>query len=77
MHFLNWILDQQEEPGNLGVFSKVIWQDINNGCGARFTSPIEWRIHFNKKHPTKADTLNGLLAAAYVQYVNSITPDKE
>jgi len=77
VHFLNWILDQQEEPGNLGIFSKVIWQDINNGCGARYTTPLEWRSHFDKKHPRTKERLNALLSAAYIQYASAFTAEKE
>ena len=72
MHFLDWALDQQDELGPLGVVSKVLWQDINNGCGARYTTPAEWHDHFNKKHPRTADKLSNLVATAYVEYVKSL-----
>ena len=75
MHFLDWTLDQQDEFGNLGTIAKVLWQDINNGCGARYTTPMEWRAHFQQKHPKKADILSNLLAVAYVEYSKTLTKE--
>ena len=77
MHFLNWVLDKQEAPGNLGLFAKVVWNDINNGCGARYTSPVEWRIHFNKKHPKTAEKLSQLLSVAYTEYTKSLSDENK
>ena len=76
MHFLNWVLEKQDEPGNLGVFAKVLWQDINNGCGARYTTPLEWRGHFDKKHPRTKEKLNALLSQVYLQYADSFNEEK-
>lgn len=71
MHFLDWALDQQDELGNLGKISKVFWQDINNGCGARYTTPKEWERHFVEKHPRSSEKLIELLTIASVEYVKS------
>jgi len=68
VHFLNWILEQDEEPGGLGLFSSIIYQDINNGCGLRFTEPSEWKAHFEIKHKKTAPILTGLLEDAFVAY---------
>jgi hypothetical protein len=68
VHFLNWVLEQDEEPGGLGLLSNLIYQDINNGCGLRFTEPTEWKAHFELKHRKTAKVLTGLLEDAYVSY---------
>jgi len=70
VHFLDWILEQQAEPGVAGVFGKLIYQDINNGCGARFTTPMEWQYHFTLKHKKNVHTLTSLLEDAYVAYLD-------
>ena len=70
MHFLDWVLEQQAEPGVAGVFGKLIYQDINNGCGARFTTPMEWQYHFTLKHKKNVHTLTSLLEDAYVAYLD-------
>ena len=68
MHFLNWVLEQDEEKGPIGLFSSVLYQDINNGCGLRFTEPVEWKAHFELKHKKTARVLNDLLEDAFVAY---------
>lgn len=68
MHFLNWLLEQQDEPGDSGLLANVIWADINNGCGLRFTSPVEWSQHFSIKHKKTAEILNDLLNEAFILY---------
>lgn len=76
MHFLNWILEQQESPGEVGLFGTIIYNDINNGCGMRFTEPMEWQDHFNDRHKKTAKVLNSLLLEAYVGYRDSFNADK-
>lgn len=68
MHFLNWVLEQDEEKGPLGLLSSILYQDINNGCGLRFTEPVEWKAHFELKHKKTARVLNDLLEDAFVAY---------
>ena len=70
MHFLDWVLEQQEEPGVAGVLGILIYQDINNGCGARFTTPMEWQHHFTTKHKKNTPTLTSLLEDSYVAYLD-------
>ena len=72
MHFLNWVLDQKEEPGDLGLISAVMWADINNGCGLRYTSPVEWNHHFDSKHKKTSELLNGMLTEAFILYANRL-----
>lgn len=68
MHFLNWVLEQSEEPGDVGLFSAIVYNDINNGCGARFTNPMEWQEHFVTKHKRTARVLIELLLESYTVY---------
>jgi hypothetical protein len=70
VHFLDWVLEQQTEPGVAGVFGQLIYQDINNGCGARFTTPMEWQYHFTLKHKKNVHALTSLLEDAYVAYLD-------
>ena len=74
MHFLSWILDKRDEPGDVGLISNAIWTDINNGCAVRYTEPIEWAVHFIRHHPRMSKALNSKLAVAKVEYENSLTP---
>ena len=76
MHFLDWLLEQQEEPGVAGVFGRLIYQDINNGCGLRYTEPNEWAALFSKKHPQKKDFLIGILDDAFISYLNRFNAEK-
>jgi hypothetical protein len=76
MHFLDWALEQQGEPGVAGSFGRVIYQDINNGCGNRFTNPMEWREHFNAKHKRTTHVLCNMLEEAYESYLNRFNAEK-
>jgi len=76
MHFLDWILSQQEEPGIAGALGRVIYQDINNGCGARFTTPLEWNDHFSKKHKRTFSVLETMLENAFEAYLNRLNAEK-
>jgi len=69
-------LEQDEEPGGIGLFSNIIYQDINNGCGARFTTPAEWKAHFEVKHKRTASVLTGLLNEAFIVYSKSFNDKK-
>jgi hypothetical protein len=72
VHFLDWTLEQSDVLGNLGLISRTLAQDINNGCGSRFTTLSEWEDHFITKHPRTAEKLTNLVALAHVEYVNSL-----
>lgn len=58
------------------MFSSVVYNDINNGCGLRFTDPLEWQDHFNNKHKRTANVLNGLLTESYIAYTESFSAEK-
>lgn len=72
MKFLSWLLDQIDEPTRVGRFGKVCWDDINNGCASTKFGPMDWRDHFNEKHPSTADNLNSLLVMAYSVYIKTL-----
>jgi hypothetical protein len=72
VHFLNWVLEQDGEPGGLGLISKVIYQDINNGCAPRFTEISEWKTHFFLEHPKTHKTINTLIDEAVIYYLHNV-----
>lgn len=76
MHFLDWTLKQQEALGGVGLFSSLLYQDINNGCGLRYTDPMEWQEHFNTKHRKTASVLNNLLLETVTAYNNRFNAEK-
>jgi hypothetical protein len=76
VHFLDWTLKQHDALGGLGLFSNILYQDINNGCGLRYTDPMEWQEHFNTKHKKTARVLNGLLLDTVEAYNNRFNAEK-
>ena len=68
MRFVTWLLDQQDTGGTTARFSKLAWDDVNNGCASpRFTAQ-EWIEHFKDKHEEKADILTEMLFTSFVEY---------
>jgi hypothetical protein len=67
---MQWLLDNLDIPGN--KFAKIIWDDVNNGCGSSRFSPSEWRAHFYIKHEATATNLEYLLIESYTAYARTI-----
>jgi hypothetical protein len=76
MHFLDWTLAQQGEPGTAGALGRLLYTDINNGCGVRFTSPIEWNEHFSIRHSRTQHVLSSMLSDTYEAYLDSFNAEK-
>jgi hypothetical protein len=72
--FLVWILNQTEEEEVVGVLARIIWKDINNGCGNTcFRSSRSWLAHFEEKHTKNYPLLKAMLAQVYEAYLASYT----
>jgi len=76
MHFLDWVIEQKDGPGTAGSFGRLIYNDINNGCGARFTTPMEWQAHFIKYHKRNVHILESLLEDAFDAYLDRFNAEK-
>jgi hypothetical protein len=57
-----------DTPSRATVFGKLIWNDINNGCGSSKFTAVDWRSHFEDKHPERCKKLTDMLLLAYVEY---------
>jgi hypothetical protein len=68
MTFNTWLFDNLDTPSRTNVFSKLIWDDINNGCASSKFTAIQWRDHFKEKHPESKDKLTDMLILAYAKY---------
>jgi hypothetical protein len=73
VRFITWLFDNLDDPTKVGVFAKICWDDVNNGCALSKWGPIEWKEHFEVKHPDSANKLIYLLSVAYAQYVLSLS----
>lgn len=68
MSFNAWLFDNLDTPSRASTFGKIIWDDINNGCGSSKFTATGWRDHFEDKHPEHKNKLTDLLVLAYAQY---------
>lgn len=68
MSFNAWLFDQLDSPSRVSAFGKIIWDDINNGCGSSKFTAIQWKAHFEDKHPEHSKRLIDLLILAYAPY---------
>jgi hypothetical protein len=76
VNFLTWLFDELDGPSKVSRFAKIVYDDINNGCGDRKWGPVQWRDHFIAEHPDSAGNLNSMLSIAYAQYVMSRSEKK-
>ncbi len=76
MNFLTWLFDEMDGPSKVSKFAKIVYDDINNGCGDRRFGPVEWKNHFLAEHADSAGNLNSLLTIAYSHYVLSRSDNK-
>lgn len=68
MSFNTWLFDNLDTPSRATKFGKLIWDDINNGCGSSKFTATDWRSHFEIKHPENKNKLTDLLVLAYAEY---------
>jgi hypothetical protein len=54
-----------------------MWQDYNAGCAGPYKTAVEWKEHFEQKHPSKFEALLELLGDAYVEYCTELKEQKE
>jgi hypothetical protein len=64
-----WLADQLDELGRVPRFAKVIYDDVNGGCGSSRYNALDWKRHFEEKHPETSDALVSLLTIAYSNYI--------
>ena len=69
MNFMVWLADQLDGLGRVPRFSKLVFDDINNGCGSSRFGPTQWKEHFESEHRESSDELVYLLTVAYSNYV--------
>lgn len=66
--FNAWLFDNLDTPSRATIFGKIIWNDINNGCGSSKFTAVQWRDHFDDKHPERAKSLIDMLLLSYAEY---------
>jgi hypothetical protein len=69
VNFLTWLFDELDWPSNVSRFAKIVYDDINNGCGDRKFGPVEWRDHFIAEHPDSAESLNSMLSWYFTMFM--------
>jgi hypothetical protein len=72
IHFSTWMWDQIDMEGPYMAFSKVCWDDVNNGCAHVKFTPQEWLKHFDERHPTSSRALKNMLIPAYLNYMTEV-----
>jgi len=59
-----------ERNSDVGRFARLCWEDHTSGCAGWYASAVQWRDHFQLRHPNKVDVIIPLLKAAYTEYFN-------
>lgn len=76
VNFLTWLFEEMDTPSQTARFAKIVYDDINNGCGSRRFTPAQWRDHFKEEHADTADNLIKMLELAYIKYALSSRDNK-
>lgn len=70
MHFLSWVLEQADEPGDHYAIANILYTDINNGCMPPVKSVLQIKEHFSRRHPSKGQQIVDMITNAFVAYVD-------
>lgn len=70
MHFLSWLLEQGDEPGDHYPLANIVYTDINNGCMPPIKSVQQMKEHFSRRHPVKGPQIVDMISNAFVAYVD-------
>ena len=68
--FSEWLYEQLHRDDNVGRFATLAWDDYTSGCARWYANAVQWRDHFNAKHPDKADEIFVLLGEAFRAYAD-------
>ena len=71
VNFLTWLFEEMDTPSKTARFAKIVYDDINNGCGSRRFTPTDWKNHFLEEHSETALELIKMLEFAYMRYALS------
>jgi hypothetical protein len=72
MRFTSWMWNQVDDLGDQAGFSKIAWNDVNNGCALASFSASEWIEHFNEKHFENRADLTYQLFVAFQDYKKAL-----
>ena len=62
--FLDESLDYQ---GRTAKFARLVFTDIDNGCGSNKYNAVAWKRHFQEKH-SESPQLVDMLLLAFIEY---------
>ena len=62
--------EQLDNGDETARFSKICWDDANNGCAHPKYNASQWLNHFKEKHSERIDVLTEMLLKAYIEYMD-------
>ena len=71
MSFNEFLSDSMDVPGRVAKFAKLLFGDVDNGCGRLEYDAIAWKQHFIDKHPDSPQLIH-MLVSSYAEYIKTI-----
>lgn len=70
MTFYDYLEESIDYQGRTARFAKIVFADINNGCGTSKFNAVAWKAHFIEKHPDSPELIDMLLLA-FIEYYHT------
>ena len=67
MTFYDYLEESLDYKGRTAKFAKLVFSDIDNGCGSSKFNAVAWKRHFQEKH-TDSPQLVDMLLLAFIEY---------
>lgn len=70
MSFIEFLEESLDFPSPTARFAKILFADVDNGCGSYRFNAVTWKAHFIKKHSDSPELVD-MLILAYIEYVKA------
>jgi hypothetical protein len=69
VNFYDFLEESLDYQGRTAKFARLVFTDIDNGCGSNKFDALAWKAHFIEKH--KSPELVDMLLLAFVEYYHA------
>lgn len=65
--FYDYLEESLDYQGRTAKFARLVFTDIDNGCGSNKFNAVAWKRHFEEKHKDSPQLVDMLLLA-FIEY---------
>ena len=71
--FYDYLEESLDYQGKTAKFARLVFTDIDNGCGSSRYNAVAWKQHFEQKHKDSPELVDMLLRAFMEYYKHKKT----